>query len=131
MFLGQVFIWFGTKCIPHVDLRQILCYRRLPLLPKFLQSTLQGVFRELRNPSIHAEAVDNIYPAHANALRKAGLAPPVLPTMGDLWRNQDEKVENEKERDVSKKKNINFHFCIAYSRYFFTSIHKVIDRLKK
>ena len=57
-----------------------------------------------RNPSIHAEAVDKIYPAHANALRKEGLAPPVFPTMGDLWRKQDEKVENEKERDVRKKK---------------------------
>ena len=39
-----------------------------------------------RNPSIHAEAVDNIYPAHANALRKAGMAPPIFPTIGDLWR---------------------------------------------
>ena len=29
---------------------------------------------------------------HANNLRKAGLKPPNLPTMGDLWRNQDEKV---------------------------------------
>ena len=46
-----------------------------------------------RYPSIHDEAVDRIYPAHANALRKAGLAPPVFPTMGDLWRKQDEKVE--------------------------------------
>ena len=73
-----------------------------------------------RNPSIHAEAVDNIYPAHANSLRKAGLAPPVFPTMGDLWRKQDEKVEIEKELDVRKKKNINVYFCVAYSRYFST-----------
>ena len=47
-----------------------------------------------RNPSIHTEAVDNIYPAHVKALRKAGLAPHVLPTMGDLWRNQDENLDN-------------------------------------
>ena len=38
-----------------------------------------------RKPSIQAEAVDKIHPAHINALRKAGLAPPVLPTMGELW----------------------------------------------
>ena len=49
-----------------------------------------------RKPSIQAEAVDMIYPSHANALRKAGLAPPVFPTMGDLWRKQDEKMEKEK-----------------------------------
>ena len=48
-----------------------------------------------RNPSINAEAVDKIYPDHANALRKAGLAPPVFPKMGDLWRKQDENVDNE------------------------------------
>ena len=29
-----------------------------------------------RNPSIHAEVSDKIYPDHANALRKVGLAPP-------------------------------------------------------
>ena len=45
-----------------------------------------------RNPSVHAEAVDKIYPAHVNALRKAGLAPPVFPIMVDLWIKQDEKV---------------------------------------
>ena len=83
-----------------------------------------------RNPSIHAEAVDKIYPAHAKALRKAGLAPPVSPTMGYLWRKQDEKVDTEKGRDFSVKKNRNVYFCVAYSRYFSTSIHRVIDRLK-
>ena len=31
-----------------------------------------------RNPSIHSEAVDKIYSDHANALRKAGLAPPIF-----------------------------------------------------
>ena len=50
--------------------------------------------------------------------------------MGDLWRKQDEKVEKEKERDVSVKKNRNFYFCVAYSHYFSTAIHRVIDRLK-
>ena len=84
-----------------------------------------------RNPSTHAEAVDNIYPANANALWKAGLAPPVFPTMGDLWRNQDEKVEIEKERDISEKTNKNVYFYVEYSRYFSRSNHRVIDRLKK
>ena len=53
-------------------------------------------------PSIHYDAVDKIYPDHVKALDKAGLAPPNLPTMGDLWRYQDKKVDMEKEQDVSK-----------------------------
>ena len=56
------------------------------------------------NTPIHSEAVDKIYPNHANVLRKASLAPPTFPRMGDLWRKQDEKVDSDKERDVSKKK---------------------------
>ena len=68
-----------------------------------------------RNPSIHAEVVDRIYPANANAFRKAGLAPSFFPTMGDLWRNQYEKVEFEKEQDVIKKENRYVYFCVAYS----------------
>ena len=48
------------------------------------------------NPSIHSEAVYKIYPDHTNSLRKAGLAPPNFPTMGDLWRNKGEKVDSEK-----------------------------------
>ena len=66
--------------------------------PSTLRAIPSGVLNRLakltsRNPSIHTEAVDNIFPSHANALCKAGLAPPVFPTMGDLWINQDEKVE--------------------------------------
>ena len=75
--------------------------------------------------------MDSIYLAHANALRKAGLAPSVFLTMGELWEKQDEKLEKNKERDVSVKKNRNVYFCVAYSRYFSTAIHRVIDRLKK
>ena len=67
-----------------------------------------------RKPSIQAEAVDTIYPDHVNALRKAGIARTVFPTMGYLWRKQDEKAEKEKERDVSVKRNRNVYFCVAY-----------------
>ena len=69
--------------------------------PCTLRAIPSGVLNRLAKltsmkPSIQAEAVDIIYPAYANALCKAGLAPPVLPTMGDLWIKQDEKVEKEK-----------------------------------
>ena len=75
--------------------------------PGTLRAIPSGVLNHLAkltsiNPSIHSEALDKIYHNHANDLRKAGLSPHVFSTMGDLWRNQDEEVDNEKERDVSK-----------------------------
>ena len=58
--------------------------------------------------------VDKVYPDHAKALRKAGLATPDFPTMGDLWKMQDVKleIENEKEPDANKKKNRNVYFLL-------------------
>ena len=49
-----------------------------------------------RNTFIQSEAVDTIYPAHANALRKAVLVNPVFPTIGELWEKQDDKAEKIK-----------------------------------
>ena len=57
--------------------------------------------------------------------------PPVFPTMRELWGKQDEKVEKIKEQDVIVKKNRNVYFCVAYSHYFSTATHRVINRLKK
>ena len=103
--------------------------------PGNLRAIPLGVLNRLakltsRKPFIHSYGVDKIYPDHANNLHKAGLAPPDLPTMGDSWSKQDEKMDIEKEPEFSKKKNRNVYFCVAYSRYFSTSIHRVINRLK-
>ena len=61
--------------------------------PGTLRAIPSGVLNRLakltsKKPSIQAEAVDKIYPAHANALRKAGLAPPIFPTMGEYSINE-------------------------------------------
>ena len=77
--------------------------------PGTLRAIPSGVLNRLakltsRKPSINSEAVDKIYPDHANDLHKAGLAPPTFPTMGDLRRKQDDKVDSEKEKYVSKNK---------------------------
>ena len=84
-----------------------------------------------QKPSLNSERIDKVYPDHVNALRAAGLAPPNFPTMGYLWKNQDENldIENEKEPDINKKENINFYFCVAYSRCFSAYIHRVINIL--
>ena len=39
--------------------------------------------------------------------------------------------DKEKHPEVNNNKNRNVYFCIAYSRYFSTSIHRVINNLKK
>ena len=83
-----------------------------------------------RKPLINYLGVKKVYPDHVNALRKSGLMPPNFPTIGDLWGKQDGKVDIEKEPEVRKKKNINVYFCVAYSRYFSTSTHRVINRQK-
>ena len=62
--------------------------------PRTLRAIPSGVLKRLakltsRKPSIQAESVDMIYPAHTNTLSKAGLAPPGFPTVEDLWRKQD------------------------------------------
>ena len=49
-------------------------------------------------PYFHSERVDNVYPDHANSLRKAGLAPPIFPAMGELWKGPDGKTEVENEK---------------------------------
>ena len=56
--------------------------------PGTIRAIHSGVLNRLvklipRNPSIHAEAVDNIYRTYVNAIRKADLAPHVFQTMGD------------------------------------------------
>ena len=105
--------------------------------PGTLRAIPSGVLNRLakltsREPSIHSEGVDKIYPDYVNALRKAVLVPYNFPKMGDLCIKQDEKVDIEKkEPDINKKKNINVYFCVAYSRYLSTSIHRVINRLTK
>ena len=59
-----------------------------------------------QKPSIHSEGVDIIYPEHANALHKVGLAPSNFPTMGNLWSKQDEKVDIKKKNQTSTKRKI-------------------------
>ena len=72
-----------------------------------------------QKPFIHSEGVDKIYPNHAYALRKAGLAPHNFPTMVDLWSKQGEKVDIEKEPDVNKKKHKCILLCFLLTLFFY------------
>ena len=92
------------SCAPEGDLQfgvfrkngQHLKYvgKKINHTPGTLRAIPLGVLNRLaklisRKPSIYSSGVDKIYPDHANALRKAGLAPPNLSTMGYLWSKQD------------------------------------------
>ena len=62
--------------------------------PGTLRAIPWGVLNRLakltsQKTSLHSEGVDKVYPDHANALCKAGFAPPDFPTMEDLCKMQD------------------------------------------
>ena len=68
--------------------------------PGTLCTIPSGVLRRFvkltsRKPSFHSERVDKIYLNHTNALCKVGIAHPIFPTMGELWKNKDEKMDIE------------------------------------
>ena len=71
--------------------------------PDTLRAILSGVLNSLakitsRKTYFRSERVDNVYPDYTNNLHKTGLAPPIVPTMGELRKGQDEimDIENEK-----------------------------------
>ena len=57
-----------------------------------------------QKPSFHYEGVDKIYPDRTNSLRKAGLAPPIFPTMVELWKDQDEDMEFMTKNNLTSTK---------------------------
>ena len=86
-----------------------------------------------RTHNSESQRVSNIYLDHENALHKSGLENSILPTMRNLWRDMDlhQMVMNtENDSKTYKNKNINILFCTAYSHYFPTNIHSVIDSQK-
>ena len=51
-----------------------------------------------QKPSLHSKGLYKVYPGHKKSVREAGLAPPNFPTMGYLWKMQDEKLDIENEK---------------------------------
>ena len=102
--------------------------------PGTLRAIPSGVLNRLaknslRKPNFHSERVDNVYPYHSNAFREAGVLHPIFPTMGELWKVQDEKwILRNKKFLKSKKKNL---FLWIILTLFSASIHRVIDKLRR
>ena len=123
-FLDMKMIWY-----PEEDLKFGVFRRKgqkfnkvgkgITHTPGILHEIPSGVLNHLANitlhkPSVRSERGENVYPNHVNALHKAGLAPPILPTMGELWKGQDEKMDLDKGKypEVSKKKTEMYIFVL-------------------
>eukprot|EP00957_Ditylum_brightwellii_P028231 2132306-Ditylum_brightwellii.AAC.1 len=66
-------------------------------------SITTGVLTQLfrltsRNFGLGGTRIDEIYPEHAEALRKAGLAPEFFPTFREIWEMDDGKLVEKKKK---------------------------------
>ena len=60
-----------------------------------------------------------LYPNHAEALRKAKLAPDQFPTLHETLDDLDErKKKNEAKEEEEKKRNHQTYFCIGMTNYW-------------
>eukprot|EP00957_Ditylum_brightwellii_P002428 186982-Ditylum_brightwellii.AAC.1 len=67
-----------------------------------------------RDDSLKGTRVDEIYPEHAEALRKAGLAPKVFPAFGEIWEKDDGKLTRKKKKWLDLR---TIYFVIGYSQF--------------
>ena len=74
----------------------------------------------LRKPNFYSIRVYSVYPNHTNALWEVGLAPYILPTIGEFWKGQDEK------RILTKKMNL---MLTKKQKYLFLLHTHVFSRL--
>jgi hypothetical protein len=73
--------------------------------------------------------MDELYPVHAKALKKANLAPDIFPTLGEILNNQqmDPTVNNAKE----KKDMRTVRFCLGMSKWWNDPVHTILKELRK
>ena len=85
-----------------------------------------------RKLDFRSKRVDSVYTGHANSLFEAGLVPSTILTIEEICKYRDEKIDCDKKKDptADRNKNRNINFCVAYSRYFSVSIHRVIHGIK-
>jgi hypothetical protein len=71
--------------------------------------------------------MDELYPAHAKALKKANLAPDIFTTLGEILDNQqmDPTVDNPKE----KKDMRTVQFCLGMRKWWNDPVHATLKEL--
>ncbi len=72
--------------------------------------------------------MDELYPAHAKALKKANLAPDTFPTLGKILDNQHiaPTVDNAKE----KRDMRTVVFCLGMSKWWNDPVHVILKELR-
>ena len=114
---GGLKFWFFLKMGPqlnYVDKDSTKIHRTI-------RKIFSGVLNHMEKLNLwtsetNSKLVDAVYPDHVNALRKAGLAPFIFPTMGYLWRESKLKnVDNDVTTDHNawKVNNLIFFFLLC------------------
>jgi hypothetical protein len=75
--------------------------------------------------------MDELYPAHAKALKKANLAPDIFPTLGKILNNQqmDPTVVNVKEKKNNQDMRT-VQFCLGMSKWWNNPVHTILKELR-
>jgi GIY-YIG catalytic domain len=85
------------------------------------------------------KCLEDIYPEHFKALRRANLITNKIPTLREEMSRVEEKLEQKRTKtreDESKKKREDLRkrstfFCVGYSKAWITPIHKLIKEIKE
>jgi hypothetical protein len=75
--------------------------------------------------------MDELYPVHAKALKKANLAPDTFPTLGKILDNQqmDPAVSNVKEKKNNQDTQT-VQFCSGMSKWWNNPVHAILKELR-
>jgi hypothetical protein len=92
-----------------------------------------GVMKRLSSLTTRTEkseltTMDELYPVHAKALKKANLAPDTFPILGKILDNQqmDPTVDNAKERKDMRT----VQFCLGMSKWWNDPVHTILKELQ-
>jgi hypothetical protein len=95
-----------------------------------------GVLKRLaslttRTEESETKTMDELYPAHAQALRTAKLAPNTFPTLGEILDDLTDSTTMEVGKNKEKKQdNRTIHFCIGESKLWSNPVHAIIKELR-
>ena len=93
-----------------------------------------GVFQRLVKlttvtPKNENKTIDEMYPKHTEALRRAELIEDKTPTMREILDKEEERKKPQSAKKAHQKKRDRkraIHFCIGHSKAWIKPIHKII-----
>jgi hypothetical protein len=122
----------------HLKENQVLKYlnRRSTHTDTCFAAIPTGVMKRLASLTTRTEEseltrMDELYPAHAQALKKANLAPDTFPTLGEILDNQqmDPAVSNAKERKNNQDTRT-VRFCLGMRKWWNNPVHAILKELR-